>query len=107
MTQTPSPSPAPTQRALRGTQLGVVTSAKRNKTRTVAVAYQVRHPKYGKYLRRQTRYQVHDEGNTSKLGDRVEIANCRPISKTKSWRLLKVVEAAPAAIEHVTEVKAG
>jgi small subunit ribosomal protein S17 len=109
MTQAPPTSPtpgfAPAPRALRGILLGVVTSDKRNKTRTVAVAYQVRHPKYGKYLHRQTRYQVHDEANASKLGDKVQIANCRPISKTKSWRLLKVVESAPAPVEHVTEVK--
>jgi small subunit ribosomal protein S17 len=58
------------------------------------VAYQARHPKYGKFLKRQTRFQVHDPENASKMGDRVEIVNCRPISKTKNWRLLRVVEKA-------------
>ena len=80
------------------TQVGVVTSDKRDKTRTVEVAFKVRHAKYGKYLKRSTKVQVHDEGNQSKLGDSVEIVHCRPISKTKSWRLLRIVESAPAPI---------
>lgn len=79
---------------LKGTKVGVVVSDKRDKTRTVAVDYSTKHPKYGKYLRRQTKYQVHDAENTSGLGDQVEIASCRPISKTKSWRLVKVVKPA-------------
>ena len=74
---------------------GVVTSDKRDKTRTVAVDYSFRHPKYGKYVKRQARYHVHDEKNASKRGDRVRIAPCRPLSKTKAWRLLEVVEASP------------
>jgi small subunit ribosomal protein S17 len=84
-------------RVLTGTKIGVVTSDKRDKTRTVEIAYSVRHPKYGKYLRRTSRFHVHDEKNESKLGDRVEIANCRPLSKTKSWRLVRVVEKARAS----------
>ena len=91
-------------RPLTSTKVGVVTSDKRDKTRTVVVDFQVRHPKYGKYLKRQSKFQVHDEKNESKINDRVEIANCRPISKTKSWRLVRVVEAAPAPLEHKTEV---
>ena len=67
----------------------------RDKTRTVAVDYQQRHPKYGKYLHRSTKFHVHDESNEAKNGDRVEIARCRPMSKTKSWRLVRVVLAAP------------
>lgn len=82
---------------LRSTRTGVVTSDKRNQTCTVAVEFSVRHEKYGKYLRRVTKHQVHDPGNEAKLGDRVEIARCRPISKTKSWRLLRVIERAPEA----------
>ncbi|MCC6681049.1 MAG: 30S ribosomal protein S17 [Phycisphaeraceae bacterium] len=77
-------------------QVGVVTSAKRDKTRTVAVEYLQQHSKYGKYLRRQVKYQVHDEKNQAKSGDRVEISPCRPLSKTKSWRLVRIVESAPA-----------
>lgn len=94
---TAQPAPTPDQRrSLIGTKVGVVTSDKRDKTRTVTVAYQTRHPKYGKYLKRWTRYHVHDPQNLSKMGDRVEIANCRPISKTKSWRLIRVLESAVA-----------
>lgn len=79
--------------SLVGTMIGVVTSDKRDKTRSVDVNYSDMHKKYGKYLRRSTRYQVHDEGNASKLGDTVEIAACRPMSKTKTFRLVKVVNA--------------
>ena len=80
---------------LLGTKIGTVTSDKSAKTRIVEVQHKVKHPKYGKWLKRDTRYHVHDEDNASKIGDRVEIANCRPYSKTKSWRLVKVIEAAP------------
>ncbi len=86
-----------------GSRVGVVTSDKRDKTRTVAVTFQGKHPKYGKYLRRKSTFQVHDPQNQSKLGDRVEIATCRPISKTKSWRLLRVVEVAVGPEQHTTE----
>src|SRR5687767_6837125 len=101
---TTNPAAQPEARVLTSTKVGVVTSAKRDKTRTVAIDFQARHAKYGKYLRRQTKFQVHDANNQSKLGDRVEIANCRPISKTKSWRLVRIVESAPAPLEHKTEV---
>ncbi len=84
-------------------RVGVVDSARRDKTRTVSIPYAVKHPKYGKYVRRRTVLHVHDEHNVSKVGDRVEIAECRPISKTKSWVLLRVVEAAPEDVgTHVT-----
>ena len=76
-------------------KVGVVESDARDKTRKVAISFSVRHPKYGKYLRKKTVLHVHDEKNESKKGDRVEIAECRPISKTKSWTLLRVLEAAP------------
>lgn len=73
-------------------KVGVVESDVRDKTRKVAISYSVKHPKYGKYLRRRTVLHVHDAENQSKIGDRVEIAECRPISKTKSWILLRVLE---------------
>ncbi len=76
----------------KGVQIGVVGSDKRSKTRRVVVEYMARHSKYGKYLRQRTILQVHDEDNESRLGDRVEVAPCRPISKTKSWKLVRVVE---------------
>jgi small subunit ribosomal protein S17 len=88
------------QRQLTGTKVGVVVSDKRDKTCTVAVDYQQRHKKYGKYLHRQAKFHVHDPENQGQMGDRVEIAGCRPVSKTKSWRLVKVVEKALAPLEH-------
>src|SRR4030095_13998634 len=71
-------------------KVGVVESDARDKTRKVAVNFSVKHPKYGKYLKKRTVLHVHDEKNESHKGDRVEIAECRPISKTKSWVVLRV-----------------
>ena len=73
-------------------KVGVVQSDARDKTRKVSIQFSVKHPKYGKYTRRRTVLQVHDEENVSHVGDTVEIAECRPISKTKSWVLTRVVE---------------
>ena len=73
---------------------GVVATAKRDKTCCVTIDYLTRHPKYGKYIRQRTVLHVHDEDNTARVGDRVEIAECRRISKTQSWVLLRVVEQA-------------
>lgn len=70
---------------------GIVESDKRDKTRTVVVAFTAKHPKYGKYVRRRTVLQVHDENNESRLGDVVEVVPTRPISATKTWKLSKVV----------------
>ena len=78
-------------------RMGVVSAANREKTCRVSIDYLTRHPKYGKYIRQRTVLHVHDEANAAKVGDKVEIAECRPISKTKSWVLLRVVEAAPSA----------
>jgi small subunit ribosomal protein S17 len=74
---------------------GLVESDKGDKTCKVVINFLSKHPKYGKYVRRRTVLQVHDENNESSIGDRVEIAECRPISKTKSWILTKIVERAP------------
>jgi len=79
-------------------RVGFVESDKRAKTRKVAINYLEQHPKYGKYVRRRTVLHVHDENNESKLGDRVEVAECRPISKTKSWVLTRVIDRAPSAV---------
>ena len=84
-------------------RVGVVDSDVRDKTRKVTIHYLVKHRKYGKYVRRRTVLHVHDEHNTSKAGDRVEIAECRPISKTKSWVLLRVLDAAAAPLEPAGE----
>ena len=83
------------ERPLLRTIQGVVASDKGNKTIKVVVNYQTKHPKYGKYMRRKTVLHVHDENNQSKKGDRVEIAECRPLSKTKHHRLLRIVTKAP------------
>ena len=72
--------------------VGVVVSDKTAKSRRVEIPRLVKHPKYGKYLRRRTVCSVHDEGNESKSGDLVEIIECRPMSKTKRWQLVRVVE---------------
>jgi small subunit ribosomal protein S17 len=72
---------------------GVVESDKRNQTRTVVVRFQARHAKYGKILHEQTVLQVHDEKNESKQGDVVEVQPCRRMSKTKTWRIQRVVES--------------
>ena len=80
------------ERKLIGTKIGVVTSDKRDKTRTVAVDDQARHPKYGKYVHRAQKFNVHDEQNASQAGDRVEIVSCRPMSKTKTWRIVRIIE---------------
>ncbi|OHB61923.1 MAG: 30S ribosomal protein S17 [Planctomycetes bacterium RBG_13_46_10] len=79
------------------TLTGRVISNSGNKSIRVAIDFIVRHPKYGKYIRRRTKLGVHDERNQAGSGDLVEIAQCRPYSKTKSWRLLKVVEKANLA----------
>jgi small subunit ribosomal protein S17 len=73
---------------------GVVTSTKMQKTITVEWERQVRHPKFGKFVRRKTHLHAHDESSTAKIGDLVEITATRPMSKTKTWRLLRVVRAA-------------
>ncbi len=75
----------------RRVMVGVVTSDKMQKSRRVEIGRQVRHPKYGKYLSRKTVCHVHDEEEVSKLGDTVEIVECRPRSKTKTWELVRVV----------------
>ena len=71
-----------------------VVSKSGNKSVKVAIDYKVKHPKYGKYVRRRTTMIVHDENNVSSVGDIVEIVESRPLSKSKSWRLVKVVEQA-------------
>lgn len=71
--------------------VGVVTSDKTSKTRRVEIPRVVRHPKYGKYLRRRTVCYAHDENDESQRGDTVEIIECRPMSKLKRWKLQRVV----------------
>jgi len=76
--------------------MGVVTGDKTAKTRRVEISRRVRHPLYGKYVRRRTVCYVHDENDDSHKGDTVEIVECRPRSKTKRWELVRVVEKSRA-----------
>jgi len=81
----------------RGTHkrvIGIVTSDKMQKTRTVQVTEQYRHEKYGKFVKRTLKFHVHDEKNESKTGDKVLIIETRPLSATKRWRLMQVLERA-------------
>lgn len=75
---------------------GRVVSDKMHKTITVQVERRVQHPVYGKYLTRRTKLHAHDENNDGKAGDLVMIEQCRPLSKTKTWRLVKILERARA-----------
>src|SRR5439155_9978964 len=85
------------KRGIRRVAVGVVTSDKMNKTRRVEIPRLVKHQRYGKYIRRRTICHVHDEKNDSHLGDTVEIMESRPLSKTKHWRLIRVVSKARVA----------
>jgi small subunit ribosomal protein S17 len=76
------------------TKTGIVVSDVRDKTRTVAVDFTEVHPKYGKRVRRQSKYHCHDETNSSKVGDTVEIVGCRPLSKTKKFRIARILKQA-------------
>jgi small subunit ribosomal protein S17 len=74
------------------TLTGTVVSKSGDKSIRVTINYKIKHPQYGKYVRRRTKLGVHDEHNLSSVGDLVEIAECRPYSKDKSWRLIKVLQ---------------
>jgi len=80
------------ERNLRKTRIGVVTSNKMTKTITVAVERKVKHPMYGQFLKKTTKFHAHDEKNECSIGDTVKIMESRPLSKTKRWRLVEVVE---------------
>ena len=82
------------ERARRKSRVGVVVSNKMNKTVVVSVRDTTRHPLYGKILRRNRKYAAHDETNACGVGDRVRIAETRPLSKTKRWRVAEILEKA-------------
>ncbi len=81
-------------RKLRKTRNGLVTSSKMDKTITVSVERKVMHSKYGKYLKKSTNFHAHDEKNECGIGDTVTIEETRPLSKTKRWRLVSIIEKA-------------
>lgn len=85
------------QNTTNRTLTGKVLSDKMQKSITVVVERQERHPLYGKYIKKTTKFHAHDEEEQAKVGDVVEIEQCRPLSKTKKWSLVKVVEAAQIA----------
>ncbi len=94
MDTTTTVSTNPTRRrGQRDRRVGVVVSDKGDKTIKVRYDYLVKHPKYGKYYKRRTTLHTHDERNEAKVGDLVEVAACRRISKTKCWRLVRIVRA--------------
>ena len=81
------------------TLIGIVSSAKRDKTITVSIASRETHPLYRKQYTKTRKYTAHDEKNEAGLGDKVEIAACRPFSKTKAYKLVKVIEKAHGTVE--------
>ncbi len=82
------------ERKTRKSRIGLVTSDKMDKTITVAVERKVKHPFYGKFLKKTTKFHAHDENNQCGVGDTVRIMETRPLSKTKRWRLVEVIEKA-------------
>jgi small subunit ribosomal protein S17 len=82
------------ERNERKERIGKVTSNKMQKTITVAVDRKVKHPIYGKFINRTTKLKAHDEQNTAGIGDTVRIAETRPLSKDKRWRLVEIIEKA-------------
>lgn len=85
---------AQTERAQRRQRTGKVVSDRMDKTITVAVDRQIKHPIYGKFITKTTKYLAHDENNDAKTGDTVQIMSTRPLSKRKTWRLVDVIERA-------------
>lgn len=84
-----------TENKSQRTVIGRVVSDKMDKTVSVAIERLIKHPVYGKYIRRTSKVMAHDESNDCKTGDRVSISECRPMSKNKAWQVVSVVERAP------------
>lgn len=82
------------QSATKRTLQGVVTSSAGDKSATILIERRIKHPLYGKIVKRSTKIRLHDEANECKEGDTILIEECRPMSKTKSWKLVKIVEKA-------------
>ena len=82
------------ERALRKTRVGRVVSDKMDKTIVIAIEDHVKHPVYGKIIKRTVKIHAHDEANECGIGDKVEVMETRPLSKTKRWRLVRIIEKA-------------
>ncbi len=87
-------TPSTNDRARRKSRIGIVNSSKMDKTITVAVERKVKHPIYGKFLKKTTKFMAHDEQNAAGPGDTVRIMETRPLSKNKRWRLVEIIEKA-------------
>ena len=85
---------ATAQTAAKRTLQGVVTSCAGDKSATIMIERRIKHPIYGKFIKRSTKIHLHDEANECNKGDTILIEECRPMSKTKSWKLVKIVEKA-------------
>jgi len=83
-----------TTQAITSSKVGRVVSNKADKTVTVRIERQVKHPLYGKYIKRSSKVHAHDEQNSCGEGDLVKITQCRPVSKTKAWQVVEIVERA-------------
>lgn len=99
-------TPASTERNKRRVLIGVVTRDKMTKTRRVDVERLVKHPRYGKYIKKRTVCYVHDEASESHVGDRVEIMETRPLSKNKCWRLVRILYKAPVKVQQAAATPA-
>jgi small subunit ribosomal protein S17 len=82
------------ERNLRKERIGIVVSNKMEKSIVVAIKRKVKHPIYGKFINRTTKLMAHDEENSCKIGDTVRISETRPLSKSKTWRLVEIIERA-------------
>jgi len=82
------------QETAKRTLQGVVTSSAGDKSATIMLERRIKHPVYGKFIKRSTKLRVHDEANECNKGDTIMVEECRPMSKTKSWKLVKIVEKA-------------
>ncbi|OGB64927.1 MAG: 30S ribosomal protein S17 [Caldithrix sp. RBG_13_44_9] len=80
------------ERGIRKSRIGVVVSDKMNKTAVIAVERLVQHPVYKKFIKRTSKFKAHDEKNECKIGDKVRIVETRPLSKTKRWRVVEILE---------------
>ncbi len=90
----PAQEPPEKTRNLRKERVGQVTSNKMDKSITVSITRRIKHPIYGKFMRKTTKFMAHDEKNDCKIGDTVRIMETRPLSKNKRWRLVEVIERA-------------
>lgn len=89
-----TPATTPVERNLRKERVGIVTSDKMDKSVVVMVERRVMHPKYGKFVKRSSKFMAHDEKGEANIGDTVRISETRPVSKLKRWRVVEIVERA-------------